>query len=359
VILAALFAGLFAWDRALRASERTARTESVRVGPLIPSSDQARIQERMAALEVESGGRSWRFLPFAGMWRCIDYLNAPADLDALNSLIERLLSSAGIAQAEDSSKFADYGIGSSETIVVTFHGQRVLREQGGQQVFAGDPLLKVEVGRAVPGRDGCYARLAGSGEVWAVDASPLDLLGPARAGGPPMLDPNVVAKSWPGGTSRSVEQVLLERDGELLEFSVRRVEVTPDEAQRGAVPFEWTLARNGALAPCHSILTAYWSSFLLAAPWSSLADPATASQLGFGQPGSAAVTLVPAEGQPLRLELSPPGTDGAAFVLNPNTGCLYVISPDVLSLLAPDLALLDVAATENPWDEFLRARAGR
>lgn len=364
LVLGALLAALVLWDRALVSSAQSARFESVRVGRLIPVADQERIKERMKALEIQAGGRTWRYLPFSGSWRCIDRFAAPADLAAMNTVVERLLAAEGVAQTSDPAKFAGYGIGSDETITVTFHGQDAARMVEGRLSFPGDALLRVEVGLAIPGRDGCYARLGGAQEVWAVDASPLDLLAPALAGQPPLLDGHLVATGWPpgheaAGTGRAVDQFLLERGGEVLEFSVHQVEVTPEEMQRGAVPFEWTLHRNGVPTPVHSILTAYYGSFLLQAPYHELVDPSTAQGQGFGADGSAAITLVPREGQALRLEISPPRPDGSSVVLNPHTQCLYSIDAETRRLLVPPAELLDVAAANNPWDEYMRARAGR
>ncbi len=353
-VLLALLAALVVWERSLALGELALRDASKRVGRLISSEQAAAMQGEVAAVEIATSTGSYVYYRLGGMWRCASYWFAPAKESDVQALVDRLFAAEGNVQSDDPARAADYGIGTPATRRVTFHGSdAVEQEPDGSLAFRGDPLYAVDLGQEIPGRSGCYARLPGEDEVWAVDANPIPLLAVAPGSRrPPLVDPHVVPAVWPG-QGRHVARIRVERPGAgAFELALVPREVTPDELRAGKRPYAWTVLEPEGRAVAEGLCVAF-AVFLQRAPFDEVFPQASRDELGFDRP-IAEVTLLPNEGDPLPLTIGARRPDGRAALLNPHTQCIYLLAAPVVDLVAPRFELLSTDAQENPWEPYLR-----
>lgn len=350
-VVAGLLAGLVLWDRALSQAAVAERAERQRVGRLIPSVEREAMQ--IAALRLEFGsGERHLYARVGGMWRCLTAFNAPADAQALQALIGKLSEAEGRVQSDDPEQGPTYGIGTNETVRVSFCGPNVLADP------MGDVLWACDVGRSFTGGDGSFVRVRGSREIWALDVDPhVEIDARHRPHLPPMLDGTIPSAAW-ASQRGGIERIFVDRrDGTGFELLRNPIEVTPGEMRPGVVPYEWILDPGESQQICHLQLATAFVFFSQTAPYEDLLSPAAADELGFDDPSYdpwVTVTLDPVQGDPLRLLVGDPLPGRGVPVQNPFTGLTYEVSREVADLLQPSAQQLLDPQLGNPWEPYLR-----
>jgi hypothetical protein len=352
-ILAVLAALLTVWDRALDERLERSRSDTTRIGRLVPK--EQRESRPVAALRlVSGGGESHLYVHTAGVWRCASWRRAVASREGLESLITKLLEAEGHVQSEDPARQTVYGLGLESTHVVFLHGPGVDPRDATRDVIAA-----IEVGSSVPGLEGAFVRRRGERAVWAIDVDPNELL--RRREGervPPLLEPAMVPGSWAGRSMHPRRIVVQGREGASYALELHQLPITPEELREGKPGFEWILARGGGREVAHLALATSYASFLVRAPWVDVVDPAAAREVDFDRP-AAQVTLEPAEGEAVLVLLAEErGSQAAALVHVTLSGSTFAVDAALESLLFPDperlLAPAEGAQPENPWESWLR-----
>jgi len=343
VVLAAAIVALLAWERALVDEQSRARESSHRVGRLVGRDEREALQ--IAAVSVETEGRSYLYARIDGTWRCLDHHHAVASDQAVGALVNGLLEAEGVVHSDDPRRVGDYGFDTPEMWRVRLHGSELMQRPDRHV------LLTVDLGRPMEGLDGVFARRPERGDVWAIDANPRSVLdAPGEA---PLLDPGILPNFWPG-PQRRLDGVVVERDdGVAYSLELRERELSAEEQQLGARPWDWFVQRPGrASERCHPILGVAYTSFLRTAEWESVLDPERLSEWGLDAP-RARLQIRPSEGEPVTLVVSGAVVDGRVAVLNGSTRCAFSVPGRIADLMAPEPSALLESATTNPWDEFL------
>ena len=281
-----------------------------------------------------------------GLWRCLDYNQAPADASAIEGLVSKLTEAEGSLASDDVERAATYGINTKDAIRVAFCGQQALADP------AGDVQAAFDIGFAVPGREGAFVRIHGRREIWSIDANPrLELDKRVAPGLPPLLDAAQIPKSWPGW-QKGLARVFVDfAGGEGFELQRRGVALEPEELQQGRVPWVWILDPGPQELPAGELQATAYSLFLQFVPFREVLDPADRADFDLERP-LATITLAPAEGEPLQLLVARRKGGGlGSFV--PWSGTLYSIDPQWLPLIAPDRELFEGPSDNNPWDAHL------
>jgi len=358
--LAAALLALVLWERSLSAGASRDRRASIRVGRLVSSETAEEIQRRTAAVRVASGDLAWLYINTPTGWRILGYHGAPALGAQIESLATSLREAEGVVQSRDETRFPDYGIGTSASQRVTFHGSDFVRTRpDGSQEFVGDPIYEVEVGAPVPGQDGCYAQvlLPRPAEedrgVWAVDSSPIELLAAPRQGLPSMLDPYLLPRCW-FASGAHLERIEVQHPDSAFALALEARELTEEQLRARERTHDWVLQLNGQPMPFESALTTTYSYFLQRAPFLAILDPASIEPEALHPERSTRIVLTAAESAPLRLTLGPPRADGTRVCHNSQTGCYYQLGPQVCQLLAPRFGAFSAGASANPWEDFMQ-----
>ncbi|MFG0318297.1 MAG: hypothetical protein ACF8XB_13560, partial [Planctomycetota bacterium JB042] len=173
---------------------------------------------------------------------------------------------------------------------------------------------------------------------------------------PPLLDPHVVPRVWPGESRRVDRQEVWFADGRTYAVTLHDIEITEEEMRRGKSPYEWHLHAGGEERLANPTSAVMWSSFLFFAPWSLLIDPAQEAAFGFDDPW-ARIVLTPASGDPCELRISKrPLQSGEWPIQNRATGGVFAISTAVRDLMAPPVDVFEEGYEENPWRPYLQRR---
>ena len=339
VLLAALCAGLFAWDQVQLRENARRRDSSGVVGHLLTQDERARTG-KVAGITLERGsGVTFQYVRESGVWRCVTYHRATASTALIESMWKKILEAEGVVQTRDAAVAADFGLATDRAWRITFHGTAML-QKGNQDV-----LHVVEFGDA-SGTHGCFARRPPDPAVWRVDVNPrLELERDTRPGLPPMLEWQVIPTNWPGG-NRQVQSVRLERGG-ALEWELRghAVPRTPEEFRSGLPAWDWVLRDAGGERVVPRTRGSSYVSFLLRLPFESIEDR--------GPPRSAAdptvLTIVPVAGRALTLTLNR-GTDPGSPRLHCSASGLNTrIEARLAAWLAPTSRTLLDADGDPPW----------
>lgn len=341
LVVAGLLALLVTWERSLAEgadAERARRTDDI--GFLIPQEEREAMV--VAGIGVEFGdGRRLRYARMQGMWRCLEAFGAPADARTVESLISKLREAEGRVQSDDPARFANYGIGTRDTVRVA------LLDPGLEELWS------CELGLASADGDGAFVRPVGLAQVWAVDANPrAELSSQTRPHLPPMLDPTLVTRAWPQ-TARGIARIFVDHRDSGYELRREEVEVTPEEMQQGKAPYRWVVVQDGVPRPGSDGHTfAYLAYLMSAAGYEQILNPETAGGLGLDDP-EVRVTLFGDEGEPLELRLGPPIPGRGVPVYNSASGSILETARETVDLVAPSPdALLDPTGP-NPWQELL------
>ena len=348
-LLALVTLGLGLWVRRLADEEEALRASRSRVGHLLTPAERADIP--LAAIRVELAGTSLLYGRFDGMWRCREYHLAPVDVQALESLFQKLTQAEGMVHTTETDEARVYGINTPETIRVSLCGRRVLEDPGGDVLFAFD------VGKPIPGRDGAFVRRRGTKEIWGIDANPLEELTRTVAPGvPPLLEKGVLPRSWPGWAQQP-DRIFVDHAATGYELQKRIADIDPAELKPGQVPWRWFLDPGPDEKETASGPTSAYSFFLQQVPYLAVLPREELPGAGMEAP-VAVVTLAAPRGEPLEARIGRPRGDGTSPVWVPFTQTLYLVTDEVADLLAPSKSLFALGSEENPWDGYLRQATG-
>ncbi|MFH0947149.1 MAG: hypothetical protein V2A76_18330 [Planctomycetota bacterium] len=341
VFLLAAAIGLISAERHLQRQEQEARDASHRIGRLIPAADRERLS--VAAIRVgPADGPRHLYSPVSGVWRCQTHFNAVAGEEAVQGLLKSLLEGEGVVQSTDPARAGEYGIGLPDSWRLQLLGP------------SGATQFEVELGARIPSIGGCYVRRSDHSAVWALDTDPWEPLQVDPAGvRPPLLDPHVIPRIWPG-KSRRVDRLVLARAGEPpLELIMEELRISEEEMRAGKSPYIWHLRIGDQEASASDRNAMAYFGFLLQIPFVRVLDPAEARGFGLDE-SRTRVTLYPAEGHPAELRLGSRLPSGNLPLLNLETGMLFEVTPDIAALVVPDAKLLLGSAETNPWETQMR-----
>lgn len=365
IVLGAAAAALFSWERSLDTDEVAARDVQHRIGRLIRADERTAIAP---ADEPESRGAQRfgrtpvsvgtvgepKFLyrpDAAGVFRCPNVFDTIADESAIDALRKSLLEAEGVVKTRDPARAKEYGFDLPHSIEVSLHGP-VVDPDGDQDV-----RFTVQLGNRSADGKGCYVRRGDDPGVWLIGSDPWGPLAlDQNRGRPPLLDPHVIPRIWPGESRRIDRHEVFHADGTSLAITLHDIEISEEEMRKGKSPYEWHLHVGGAEQLANQTSAVMWSSFLFFAPWALLIDPAQTDALGFDDPW-ARIELTPAMGEPCRLRISQrPLENGMWPVLNENTKGVFGIPTAVRDLLAPRPDVFDEAFEGNPWQPYMQRR---
>lgn len=346
VVLALLVLALGVWERALSAGAAKTRAGRSRVGGLLTKEEREGLP--IAALRVELGGEHWLYGRVKGMWRCLDYREAPASPAAIQAVVDGLTKAEGVVYTADVAQSEEYGINVASTVRVALCGPHVLDDPNG------DVLIAFDVGARIPGRDGCFVRRRGTKEIWGIDSDPRTPLETRAAPGlPPLLEPGVVPSSWPGWKT-GLQQVFVDLvDGTGYGLERQLLEIDPSELGPGKTPWVWMLDTGGDERRAAEGPATAFSLFLRRVPYADVLDRERRTELVLDPPHQT-ITLASSEGDPLQLFVGPPLPSGGAPVWVPFSATLYLVPDAIVPLLAPEIARFAEGSEENPWDGYLR-----
>ncbi len=350
--LGAAFVALWSLEAMLHAKEVASRDSAYRIGRLIRKEERDRIQAAAVSVGPKNGTK-WIYARDENrQWVCLNFQLALASEEMIDRLMKTLLDAEGTVRTRDLSHASEYGIDSEGTWEVRLHGPDI---RGPEQL---DVRFTVDLGSPLDDMSGCFIKRSDDAGIWEIDTNPWTALEPgARPGLPPMLDPHVVPRVWPG-QSRRVNVIRVEHaDGEAFELTLHDVEITEEEFRLGKSPYEWHLQGDGHETVAPSRPASGYSSYLFFTPYADLPDPRLTKELGFDQP-RARVLLTPAEGEVCELRVSAKTLeDGLVPVLNLRAQRLYAVAPAVAELVAPRRSAFAGEDGPNPWETELQKRS--
>lgn len=334
-------------------------TASAPVPEVVRAIDSLRTRdEPVAGLSLAFGpaAPSLTYVRARGQWRCLAVWNAPADGTRIERLLSELIDARAVVRAQSAD--ATWGLDAQDALDLRLHGRKLLEDP------AGDVLLSARFGHQsrIEGTTGflgvgSFARLGDDPRVLELAFDPeRHIEGFSGEGLPPLLALRVAPPAFPGAGA-PVERVFLERAEGTLEL-VRSAR-TPQVVEPGmdpnlALEFAWDLlGPQGprAIPPLRGEAFATWAP---RAPYDLLADPREGAAHGL-EPPELRLTLVPAQGEPLVLEIGAADVLGRRWVLCPGTPQLARVSAETATMLMPDAAELSENSRPNAWDAWLRA----
>lgn len=345
LLLACGLAVLLLWNRALEQESTTERDRRGRVQALTSAEERQALT--IAAVRVEGPGARYLFARSSGQWIALDAFGAPVEEERLTALVRALTQAPALVQEEDPSDATRYGLDAPTTLRVSLCGTKARSDP------QGDVHAAFDVGSRIPGREATYVRRVGTSEIWALESDLRSLLD-ARIDRalPPLLDPFVVPRSWPGWSEGLARVTIARRDGAVTVLERRPAEIDAPAAARGAKPWAWFVDPGPGEQRAPDVQAYAYTLFLERVPFAGLLDPAEKSALDLASP-PAVVTLTTLEGRALPLALGAPLVDGRVPLWNPASQMLFALDPEVARLLAPGAELL-VAEETSPWDAWLR-----
>ena len=338
-------AGLVACERALSLHDQSSRRSSSRLRRLVPP---ALLEGKsVAAMRVVDTARRETLLyaRTSGGWRCLSRAGVPADEARLAGFINRVLEAQGILQKADTGRRDRFGLDAPHLLRVSLHGPRAFQEHGQ------DLIALAEIGAAMPGGRGTYARPGMSLDVIAVDDDLRgDLAWPKEPGLAPLVDPRIVPGAWSG--SASVERIEVHPEGGApFELRKRPRAVKREEMLGGRVPWDWQLATGASERPTSPGLVDAYARFLQSATFELALDPRGADGLGLARP-RARIVLRPVEGPPVEIQVGGRLPAGRIAVRNGLTKSVFAVDAEVSALLVPRAAALLSRARANPWEAW-------
>jgi len=362
LIVGTLLAGLILWDQSLGESAGAERRQRSRIGRLIPQTEREAMT--VAVVRLEGRGAPILYGRDDANWRVLTTFNAPADGQALDSLVRQVLEAEGMVVDVDTDNLQSLGFGTGGSLRLALCGVQALADP------AGDVLFALDLGRSLPaagglgaGRSAGYVRAVGRGETWRLDTDLRAALGNLIAPHlPPLLDPSLIPRSWPGHRGGAT-RIEIQRPGEVLYALLRRErELTPAQRRDGENPWEWFLEQGGVETPAAPTPAFGYATFLSRTPFADLLDPSQTARF-IPDPPQAVVRLIPREGTSAELRLgtrlntgspTPGAGDGsgsAPLVALESTasGMLFAITAPFAELLLPSRDLFAPGTSANPW----------
>ncbi|MEM7244033.1 MAG: hypothetical protein AAF533_01750 [Acidobacteriota bacterium] len=335
LVLLLVIVALVAGHSRLQSSARQSRAASA-IGHPIPKETSE--SWTLAGLSVETpDGRTVYYANDGAQWRCLSYHGVIVDEGARGALVNALLGGEGVVRSTDPRRAADFGF-FGRTWRVRFHGPNMMKDPGR------DVLHAMELGKPTPGAGG-YVRAVDAREIWSIDTDPWSPLsaGERRL---PLLDPHVIPQSWPGPGGRVDRIEVAPASGSphtLVRVSLER---TPQELRAGLPGHAWKIERGSHRQDTGSQVESF-ARFIGRIPWSVAVDPTQASELGMDRP-IARLRLHPREGAPAEIRVGAPVESGEIPVQNTATGCLFLLPPYFVDLIAPPAAVLQ-PGHGDPW----------
>ena len=320
-----------------------------RMGRLLPR--QLRQHIKLAILQVASGGRFHLYGRQKGIWRCVNYHNAPGDEERIQNLVTGILEAEGRLDPDASSQPWEYGFDASAMRTVSLHGPDFFKDRVNR-----DLQVLVHLGSSISGRDRCYARLGGKQDVWTIDRDLVKEIASPSENLPPLLDPYVVPKMW-SIQAQGLREILVQPSQRgSYRLVLHEPAPGPDAQPPQGLPWQWWLETGGTHQTCNQATAAGYTAFLFAIPWKDVLDPRLWKSLGFEQP-DARLTLVPLQGEPLELLLAKSSRE-RGIVLNTHFDSAYQLDSKILSLLFPSTSTFLGSEKQNPWQEWLDRSGG-
>lgn len=346
--LGALLLGLYWWDSVLERDSQALRDPRNRIGRLIRAEERDALE--IAAISVGRGdGPRHLFTPIEGVWRCPTWQDALVAKEQVDALLKALLEAEGMARSSDPARASDYGIGGSAGLRVQLHGPALLKRADR------DVRLEIEFGTRQSDGDGGYVRRADHPAIWSIDTDPWTPLNSPVPGSPPLLDPHVVPRIWPG-ESRRVDRLVIEHDGgPKIELTLHEVQVSEEEMRTGKLSYRFEMQVDGNDTPVHDRHAMSYLGYLFGAPWQEILPGRRAAELGLEAP-AARVSLFPAKGEMCQLWVGSDQPEGGVPVLNLTSGSLFLMARDAALALAPPLELLLLDSQEDVWQRWQQRR---
>jgi hypothetical protein len=238
----------------------------------------------------------------------------------------------------------DYGLDVAAMRKVSLHGPAMKPQDPDS-----DLVLALDVGAAVVGADGCYARFRGQSAIWTIDDDPGAVVGREPGGDRPfLLDRALVPASWPGESPRLKTLSIAHRGQDEFDLEMRQREISPEQAMQGVPGFEWILESGGSEQPAATGIATGYANHVLTVTWADVVDPALAPTLGLDAP-RAQLTLFGGGPDPCRLVLGGRTPSGRSAVYNSFSKIIFEIDPAQEALLFPQMEAFSLEATVNPW----------
>src|SRR5262249_20877184 len=175
-------------------------------------------------------------------WRCLNWKGAPAQGARIEQMALNVLQAQGVVLTEQPRRPADYGLGTSAMRTISLHGTAMKPNDADSDLIA-----CVDIGAAVVGAEGCYARVHGKAAIWTVDVDPAAICGREPTPRPSLGEPALVPASWQGeGGPRLQTLAVALPNVPAAELSMREKDVTPEEMEKGEPSFDWILKAGGA-----------------------------------------------------------------------------------------------------------------
>lgn len=343
LILLGVLGALLALDRGQRDAAADRRQEALRVRRFV---DESAVTGHPVAIVrvADPDGHAVLYGRVQGQWHCLSYHGAPALDEKIDQLVNMIEDTRGVVLSEQPARPQDYGLDVPTMRVISLHGPAM-----NVQDPASDRLAAIDVGAAVTGAEGCYARVHGQAAIWTIDGDPASITGREASPRPSLIDPSLVPASWPGASPRLKSIRVAQVGQDEFTLDLREKQITPEQAEQGFPGYDWILKAGGRESASPINIAMGYASFLMSSTWTEVVDPALAAKLGFDQP-RAVVTLTGGGPVPLRLALGGRTASGRSAVLVDVSHTVFEIDPAQEALLFPRAAQFAADATANPWD---------
>jgi hypothetical protein len=345
ILLVCILSVLIWWDRQLTTQQSEQRAASARIGSLF---GEEPLQGRtIAAVRVDIGlEHNYLYVYQDGLWRCINANGAPADNDLIESIFPMLLEAQGVVRTTDPAEAAAYGLASDDAVRVSLCGAEVFTDP------LGDVILGVDVGRSISATGGSFVRPVGSNAIWEINQdvrAVLDLEDPAM---PPMLDPYVIPRIWPGARLGPAQVVVQVRNQPTI--IITRREHPEDEPRAPDAPaWQWVVSEDDSHYLGDLFQVTSYLVFLTRMEYAGVINPRPLEQLGLDQP-RAIIGYVTPEGHQLELHIGGDGQRGGVIVYNSFTGNIYEVPRDIALRMVPQIDVLLSTDHGNPWEQWMR-----
>lgn len=341
LILILVLAALVLWDVTLRDQEAQLRRDAARVEQLM---DASHLDDRsVAAVRVDlASDVSHLYVYSQGVWRCSSAYGAPALNDAVQAITPALMQARGVVRTSDPADAAHFGF--DDPLRVSICGTNVHTDPMGDVIFA------IDVGDTIESTGGSFVRPVGSDAIWEIDQNFRDIITLEDDTLPPMLDPRLVPRVFPG-EQLGPQQVTIAAPGE-APMTITR-EQRDQEAQGDQPPWQWIISDGESDSVGDLMQVTSYVVFLTRVEYDAILAPRPAAEVGLAPPRAVIHYRTP-EGHELELRIGGEGPRGGVVVYNTFTENFYEIDAVMLPRLLPPRDMLLDADAENPWAQWMQ-----